>query len=42
MSLAVFPLTPRTVNDKLKTPMAKNAWDLSLDDFMITATARTI
>ena len=37
MSLAVFPLTPGIVNDKLKTTMAKGAWDNSLDDFMITA-----
>jgi hypothetical protein len=37
MSLAVFPLTPGIVNDKLKTTMAKGAWDNSLDDFMKTA-----
>jgi len=37
MSLATFPLTPGTVNDKLKTTMATTAWGTFLDDFMITA-----
>jgi hypothetical protein len=37
MGLYVFPLTPGQVNIFLKTPMAKNAWGTSLDDFMQTA-----
>jgi len=34
MGLYVFPLTPGQVNPDLKTPMARTAWDSSLDDFM--------
>jgi len=37
MGLYVFPLTPGQVNANLKTPMAKAAWESSLDDFMQTA-----